>query len=101
DQPGDLDLICERQKDRVTPIFCIRSGLLGARPDTEIAFIVARHLTLMRPEFFVLWPNVIPTVEERKAALIAAGRLVQPALAAPPHVVEATAKYLELFKAVV
>jgi tetratricopeptide (TPR) repeat protein len=101
DQPGDVDLICQRDKDRVTPILCIRSGLLGARPDTEIAFIVARHLTLMRPELFVLWPNVIPIAEERKAALIAAGRLVQPALAAPPHLAEATGKYVELFKAVV
>src|SRR6185436_11664740 len=101
DQPGDVDLICERHKDRVTPILCIRGGLLGARPDTEIAFVVARHLTLMRPDFFVLWPNVIPIVEERKAALIAAGRLVQPALAAPPHLAEATGKYVELFKAVV
>jgi tetratricopeptide (TPR) repeat protein len=101
DQPGDLDLICQRHRDRVTPILCIRTGLLGARPDAEIAFIVARHLTLMRPDFFVLWPNVIPTAEERKSALIAAGRLVQPALAAPPHIAEPTAKYVELFKAVV
>jgi tetratricopeptide (TPR) repeat protein len=101
DQPGDVDLICQRHKDRVTPILCIRNGLLGARPDTEIAFVVARHLTLMRPDFFVLWPNVIPIVEERKAALIAAGRLVQPALAAPPHVAEATDRYVELLKAVV
>jgi tetratricopeptide (TPR) repeat protein len=101
DQPGDVDLICERHKDQVTPILCIRSGLLGARPDTEIAFILARHLTLMRPEFFVLWPNVIPTVEERKAALIGAGRLVQPALAAPSEVAEAAGQYAELFKSVV
>jgi golgin subfamily B member 1 len=101
DQPGDLDLICQRQKDRATPILCIRGGLLGARPDTEIAFILARHLTLMRPDFFVLWPNVIPIVEERKAALIGAGRLVQPALAAPEHLAEATDQYAELFKKVV
>jgi len=101
DQPGDVDLLGQRQKDRVTPILCIRGGLLGARPDAEIAFVLARHLTLMRPELFVLWPNVIPTVEERKAALIAAGRLVQPALVAPPHLAEATAQYAELFKKVV
>ena len=101
DQPGDVDLVCQRHKDRVIPILCIRSGLLGARPDTEIAFILARHLTLMRLDFFVLWPNVIPFVEERKAALIGAGRLVQPALAAPPHLAEATGQYAELFKRVV
>ena len=101
EQPGEVELLCERQKNRVTPILCIRAGLLGARPETEIAFALARHLTLMRPELFVLWPNVIPDVEERKAALIGAGRLVQPALAAPPHLVEAAAQYAELFKKVV
>jgi len=101
DQPGEVDLICQRQKDRVTPILCIRAGLLGARPEIEIAFVLARHLTLMRPELFVLWPNVIPDVEERKAALIGAGRLVQPALAAPQHLAEATAQYAELFRKVV
>ena len=101
DQPGDVDLVCQRHRDHVIPILCIRSGLLGARPDTEIAFVVARHLTLMRLDFFVLWPNVIPFVEERKAALIGAARLVQPALAAPPHLAEATGQYAELFKRVV
>ena len=50
----------------------IRKDTGGVAPD------VAKRLTFMRPDHFVRWPHVVPTVAELKIVFLAALKLVQP-----------------------
>ena len=54
------------------------SGLLQGRPEKELAYVIGKRLTFMRPDHFVRWPHVVPTVAELKIVFLAALKLVQP-----------------------
>ena len=56
------------------------SSLLQGRPEKELAYVIGKKLTLMRPDHFVRWPTVVPTVAELKVVFLAALKLVQPKL---------------------
>src|SRR5207253_9852142 len=53
---------------------------LQGRPEKELAYVVGKRLTLMRPDHMVRWPQVVPTVAELKVWFLAAMKLVQPSV---------------------
>ena len=67
-----------REKAQLVPSFVVFSGLLQGRPEKELAYVIGKQLTFMRPDHFVRWPHVVPTVAELKIVFLAALKLVQP-----------------------
>jgi golgin subfamily B member 1 len=78
ESPGELDLANAREKAHLTPSFVVGANLLQGRPEKELAYVIGKKLTFMRPDHFVRWPNVVPTVAELKVVFLAALQLVQP-----------------------
>ena len=82
--PGEMDLANAREKKQLVPSLVVFSGLLQGRPDTELAYVIAKRLTFMRPDHFIRWPHVVPTLAELKIVFVAAVKLVQRAFEVPP-----------------
>lgn len=94
ESPGELDLANAREKGVLVPSFVVFSGLLQGRPEKELAYVIAKRLTFMRPDHFVRWPHVVPTVAELKIVFLAALKLVQPKFEVKADVGQAVAQYL-------
>src|SRR4029077_69347 len=62
ESPGELDLANAREKGVLLRSFVGVSGLLQGRPEKELAYVIGKRLTFMRPDHFVRWPHVVPTV---------------------------------------
>jgi golgin subfamily B member 1 len=60
--------------------------------------VIGKRLTFMRPDHFVRWPTVVPTVAELKIVFLAALRLVQPKFEVKADVQQPVGQYLELLK---
>jgi hypothetical protein len=71
------------------------SGLLQGRPEKELAYVIGKRLTFMRPDHFVRWPHVVPTVAELKIVFLAALKLVQPKFEVRADIAPAVAQYLQ------
>jgi tetratricopeptide (TPR) repeat protein len=98
ESPGELDLANAREKGALVPSFVVFSGLLQGRPEKELAYVVAKRLTFMRPDHFVRWPHVVPTVAELKIVFLAALKLVQPKFEPKADVAQGVAQYLQHLK---
>jgi len=101
ESPGEMDLANAREKAHLVPSFVVFSGLLQGRPEKELAYIIAKKLTFMRPDHFVRWPHVVPTVGELKFVFLAALKLVQPKFEVKADSAQGVAQYLEWFKKMV
>jgi hypothetical protein len=99
--PGELDLANAKEKGQLTPSFVVGANLLQGRPEKELAYVIGKKLTFMRPDHIVRWPNVVPTVGELKVAFLAAIQLVQPKLEAKPDVQAGVNQYLARFREVI
>jgi tetratricopeptide (TPR) repeat protein len=95
ESPGELDLANAREKAHLVPSFVVFSGLLQGRPEKELAYVIGKRLTFMRPDHFVRWPHVVPTVAELKIVFLAALKLVQPKFEVKADVAPAVAQYLQ------
>ncbi|HVZ74315.1 MAG TPA: tetratricopeptide repeat protein [Polyangia bacterium] len=100
ESPGELDLANAKEKNQLTPSFVVGANLLQGRPEKELAYVIGKKLTFMRPDHIVRWPNVVPTVGELKVAFLAAVQLIQPKLEAKPDVQAGVNQYLQRFKAI-
>ena len=69
ESPGELDLANAREKGQLTPSFVVGANLLQGRPEKELAYVIGKKLTLMRPDHFVRWPTVVPTVGRAEGGL--------------------------------
>jgi tetratricopeptide (TPR) repeat protein len=98
---GELDMANTKDKGQLVPSFVVGSALLQGRPEKDLAYIVGKKLTLMRPEHFVRWPHVIPTVGELRAAFLAAIKLVQPNIPIKPEQQQGVGVYFERLRATV
>ncbi len=96
ESPGELDLANAREKTQLVPSFVVGSALLQGRPEKDLAYVVGKRLTFMRPDHFVRWPTVVPTVAELKVLFLAALKLVHPKLEVKPDVAQAVGSYLDL-----
>ncbi|HSZ84002.1 MAG TPA: hypothetical protein VLA14_17080, partial [Polyangia bacterium] len=98
ESPGELDLANAREKAALTPSFVVGANLLQGRPEKELAYVIGKKLTFMRPDHFVRWPNVVPTVAELKVVFLAALRLVQPSLPVKPDLAQPVGQYYDALR---
>jgi hypothetical protein len=98
ESPGELDMANAREKGQLVPAFVVGSALLQGRPEKDLAYTVGKKLTLMRPDHFVRWPHVVPTVGELKVVFLAALKLVQPNLPIKPELQQPVNQYLDLLR---
>jgi hypothetical protein len=98
ESPGELDLANAREKAQLTPSFVVGANLLQGRPEKELAYVIGKKLTFMRPDHLVRWPNVVPTVAELKVVFLAALRLVQPNLPVKPDLAQPVGQYYEALR---
>ncbi len=98
ESPGELDMANAREKGQLVPAFVVGSALLQGRPEKDLAYTVGKKLTLMRPDHFVRWPHVVPTVGELKVVFLAALKLVQPNVPIKPELQQSVGQYLDLLR---
>ncbi|HEX4405777.1 MAG TPA: tetratricopeptide repeat protein, partial [Polyangia bacterium] len=98
ESPGELDLANAREKAALTPSFVVGANLLQGRPEKELAYVIGKKLTFMRPDHFVRWPNVVPTVAELKVVFLAALRLVQPNVPVKPDLAQPVGQYYDALR---
>ncbi len=96
--PGELDMANARDKNQLTPSFVVGASLLQGRPEKELAYVCGKKLSLMRPDHFVRWPTVIPTVAALKVIFLAALKLVQPAVPVKPDIEAEVKKAIDLLR---
>ena len=101
ESPGELDMANAREKATLTPSFVVGSALLQGRPEKELAYAVAKKLTYMRPDHFVRWPTVVPTMAQLRVVFLAALKLSQPSFTVKPEVAQAVGQYLDLLRRLV
>ena len=94
ESPGEMELANAREKAQLMPSLVVGSSLLQGRPEKELAYVIAKRLTFMRPDHFVRWPHVVPTVAELKIVFLAALKLVQPKFEVKADVAQGVAQYL-------
>lgn len=99
--PGELDLANAREKAALTPSFVVGANLLQGRPEKELAYVIGKKLTFMRPDHFVRWPNVVPTVAELKVVFLAALKLVTPNLPVKADLAQPVGQYYDALRKLV
>lgn len=83
-KPADIQLANFAEKNELCPAFVVRPHLLQGKTEREIAFLSARRLTFMRPEYYL--KLLLPTNTELKVALLSAIYLVRRDFPLPPDV---------------
>ena len=101
ESPGELDMANAREKAQLTPSFVVGSSLLQGRPEKDLAYVIGKRLTLMRPDHFVRWPTVVPTLAELKVVFLAALKLVHPKLEVKADMQQPVNQYFDLAEAMV
>ena len=101
EQPGDMDLANAREKGQLLPSLVVGSSLLQGHSVTELAYVIGKRLTLMRPDHLVRWPQVVPTVAALKSVFLAALRLIEPSLPVDPAYEASVADFAKRLKATV
>jgi tetratricopeptide (TPR) repeat protein len=101
DVPGEIDLANARATNMLVPSFVVGRDLLQGRSEAEVAFVTGKNLAMMRPDHFVRWPSVVPTIAELKIVLLAAMALVNPNLAVPAELADGVAQYRDFLHKVV
>ncbi len=88
---GDIQLANFIDKTELVPSFVVRPHLLQGKTEREIAFLCARRLTFMRPEYYL--KLLLPTNTELKVALLSAIALVNRQFAVPPELQATVVQY--------
>jgi hypothetical protein len=101
ESPGEMDMANARDKATLVPAFVVGASLLQGRPEKELAYVIGKKLALMRPDHFVRWPHVVPTVAELKFVFLAALKLAQPNVPIKPEMEQGVHQYLELLRKLV
>jgi hypothetical protein len=94
ESPGEMEFANAMDKGQLVPSLVIGSGLLQGRTDKELVYVIAKRLTFMRPDHFVRWPTVCPTVAELKIVFLAACKLTQPSFEVEADVAQGVAQYV-------
>ena len=101
ESPGELDLANAREKAQLIPSFVVGASLLQGRPEKELAYVTGKKLTFMRPDHFVRWPTVVPTLAQLRVVFLAALKLSQPAFTIKPDLAQPVSQYLDLLRRLV
>ena len=91
-KPADIQLANAIEKTELTPSFVVRPHLLQGKSEREIAFLSARRLTFMRPEYYL--KMLLPTNTELKVVVLSALVMVQPRFPVPPDMVALVQQYV-------
>jgi tetratricopeptide (TPR) repeat protein len=78
---ADIQLANFVDKAELCPAFIVRPHLMQGKNEREVAFISARRLTFMRPEYFL--KMLVPTNTELRVALSSAIALINPKFPVP------------------
>jgi tetratricopeptide (TPR) repeat protein len=88
---ADIQLANFAEKNELCPAFVVREHMLAGKSERENAFLSARRLTFMRPEYYL--KLLLPTNTELKVALLAAIALVRRDFPVPPDLAPMVAQY--------
>ena len=91
-KPADIQLANAMEKSELCPSFVVRQHLLQGRSEREIAFLSARRLAFMRPEYYL--KMLLPTNTELKVVVLSAIVMVQPRFPVPPDTVQLVGQYV-------
>ena len=89
---ADIQLANAIEKAELCPSFVVRPRLLQGKSEREIAFLAARRLTFMQPQYYLRM--LLPTNTELVVALLSAIVMVQPRFPVPPNLVATVQQYL-------
>src|SRR6185312_7234061 len=93
---ADIQLANAIEKSELCPSFVVRPHLLQGKTERELAFLSARRLAFMRPEYYLRM--LLPTNTELKVALLSAIVMLQPNFPVPPNMVSTIQQYLPKMK---
>ncbi len=88
----DIQLANAIDKNELCPSFVVRPHVLQGKTEREVAFLLARRLAFMRPEYYLRM--LLPTHTELKVVVLSAIVMLQPRFPVPPNMVAAVQQYL-------
>ncbi len=91
--PGEIEVVNLRAAVAGTPALVFCKGMFEARSDIELAFIVGRTLTTLRPDHLLRWPGFVPTLAELEIVVRAAIRLINAESVVPAESAAAVGQY--------
>jgi tetratricopeptide (TPR) repeat protein len=89
---ADIQLANAIEKNELCPSFVVRPHLLQGKSEREVAFLSARRLTFMRPEYYL--KMLLPTNTELKVVVLSAIAMLQPRFPVPPDMVATVQQYV-------
>jgi hypothetical protein len=92
--PGEVDLVVLLEQDRPVPALVLGRDLVIGRTHQELTFLVTKKLVGLRADHFLLWPQLVSTLDELQVIFAAAIKLVQPKFELPGVDPAAVRKYL-------
>jgi golgin subfamily B member 1 len=90
-RPGDIQLANFVDKSELCPAFVVRPHLLQGKTERELAFLCARRLAFMKPEYYL--KLLLPTNTELKVAFLSAVALVNQRFPVPAEMVQTVQQY--------
>jgi hypothetical protein len=92
--PGEIDLVVLLEQDRPVPALVLGRDLVIGRTHQELTFLVTKKLVGLRADHFLLWPQLVSTLDELQVIFVAAIKLVQPRFELPGVDSAAVRKYV-------
>jgi tetratricopeptide (TPR) repeat protein len=89
---AEIQLANTIDKKELCPSFMVRPHLLQGKTEREIAFLSARRLAYLYPEYFLRL--LLPTNTELMVVLLSATAIAQPGFAVPPNMATTVQQYV-------
>jgi tetratricopeptide (TPR) repeat protein len=93
---ADMQLANAMDKNELCPSFVVRPHLLQGKTEREVAFLSARRLAFMRPEYYLRM--LLPTNTELKVVVLSAIAMFQPRYPVASNMVATVQQYLPQMK---
>jgi hypothetical protein len=98
EKPGEVDLANAIEKGQLAPALVVGSDVARARNERELAFLVGRAVSLLRPDHLILCPQVVASPGELRVVLFAVLKMFQPQLEVKDLDSSALKQYLQLLQ---
>jgi tetratricopeptide (TPR) repeat protein len=92
--PGEMDLVVLLEEGRPVPALVLGRDLVIGRTHQELTFLITKKLVGLRADHFLLWPQLVPRLDELRVVFCAAIKLVQPRFELPGTDPAAVRKYV-------
>ena len=96
DKKADIQLANAVEKSELCPSFVVRPHLLQGKTEREVAFLSARRLTFMRPEYYLRM--LLPTNTELKVVVLSAIAMLQSSYPVPSNMAAMVQQYVPPMK---